>query len=132
LVERSLAESEEHKRLVKMMLNHFKSKGYTNLKADLEGETLPDRIDGHIPDLTCNKNDAKGTFIILEAETCNTIFDEHTEDQWKTFHQKAQEVGGEFHIIVPKTCNGESGPDLARKRLNELGIRADAIWRPKN
>jgi len=132
LVERSLAESEEHKRLVKMMLNHFKSKGYTNLKADLEGETPPNQIYGHIPDLTCNKNDAKGTFIILEAETCDTIFDEHTEDQWKTFYRKAREVGGEFHIVVPRTCNGESAFDLVEKRLKELGIRADSIWRPKN
>lgn len=81
LVARTLAESEKHKRIVRITLNHFKDLGYTNLKADLETETLPDQIGDHVPDLTCNKNDEQSTPIFLEAETCSTISHEHAEEQ---------------------------------------------------
>lgn len=127
---REPAESREHKSLVRMMLNYFRNQGYTNLKADLEGETSPEQIDDHIPDLTCNKNDLERTFIVLEAETCGTIFDEHTEAQWKTFYRKAREVEGEFHLVVPRACNDDSGRTLARQRLTQLGITAHTIWIP--
>lgn len=132
MVTRTPTESQEHKNLVEMMFNYFVKQGYTNLKADLEGKTQPDQIGKHIPDLTCNKNDTKKTFIILEAETCSTISDEHTESQWKTFYNKAKEIDGEFHIVVPKTCNNSSGRTLAEQRLKELGISADTIWTPSS
>ena len=113
------------------MLNYFRKQGYANLRADLENETPPEQIGDHIPDLTCNKNDYKETFIVLEAETCDLIFDEHTEGQWKAFYGKAKEVGGEFHLVVPRKCNDDSGRDLAKQRLQQLGITADQIWVPK-
>ena len=130
MVTRELAESEEHKSLVRMMLNYFRNQGYTNLRADLENETSPEQIGDHIPDLTCNKNDFGRTFMILEAETCSTISDEHTESQWRTFYRKARQVEGEFHLVVPRICGDDSGRDLANQRLRELGITADTVWTP--
>ena len=131
MVTRAPAESKEHKDLIRMMLNYFRKQGYINLKADLTGENTPDPIGGHIPDLTCNKNDPNQTFIILEAETCTTISDEHTDSQWRTFYREAKRVKGEFHITVPRTCDDTSGITLAKQRLKELGIDADHIWRPR-
>ena len=129
MVIRTLAESEKHKKMVRMMLNHFKDQGYSNLKADRENETLPDQIGDHVPDLTCCKNDEKRILIIVEAETCDTMSHEHTEDQWKAFYRKSREVNGEFHLAVPRVCNGDSGQALANQRLDELNIKAHKVWR---
>ena len=128
MVVRTLAESEKHEKMVRMVLNHFKDQGYTNLKADLENETLPDQIGDYVPDLTCCKNDEKKTLIFVEAETCGTISHEHTEGQWKTFYRKSREVNGEFHLAVPRVCNGDSGQALAKQRLDELNINAHKVW----
>lgn len=131
MVTRTLTESEEHRSLIRMMLNYFRRQGYINLKADLVGENTPDPVGEHIPDLTCNKNDPNRTFIILEAETCATISDEHTDSQWRTFYREARRLGGEFHLTVPRMCEQTFGDTLARQRLRELGISADHIWHPR-
>jgi len=129
MVVRTPAESEKHEKIIRMMLNHFKDQGYTNLKADLENETLPDQIGDYVPDLTCCKNNEKKTPIFVEAETCDTISHEHTKGQWKAFYKKSREVNGEFHLAVPRVCNGGSGQALAKQRLDELNIKAQEVWK---
>lgn len=132
MADRKETSQQEHDNLVRMMVRHFDDLGYTNIKADLEGcELKPDEIDGHIPDLICNKNDTYGTKIILEAETCETISDDHTEDQWTSFRDAADEEGGEFHIVIPRICDSSSGREKVKERLEELEIEADEIWTPK-
>lgn len=129
---RTGAESQEHINLIAMMANHFKQKGYQNIKADMDGFLQPEPIsDGkgnrYIPDLTCTKNDLLGTRIVLEAETCGTINDSHTAGQWTAF-ARAQ---GEFHVVVPKNCGLTSGREKAKARLRDLGITAQEIWTPQ-
>jgi hypothetical protein len=131
MASRNQSESVEHANLIKMMLNYFTQNGYSNIKADLQGYTaselvLDGRGNNFLPDLTCNKNDAVKTRIILEAETCSTISDSHTADQWRAFARAT----GEFHIVVPKTCNGQSGRTKAQDRLRGIGITAEQIWTP--
>jgi hypothetical protein len=109
-------------------LNHFRNQGYSEFKADLEGYDQPDEISGYIPDLTCRKNDSKRTLILLEAETCNTIFEAHTEKQWTAFYNYAKQFDGEFHVVVPKTCDSKPGRDLANERLKQLRIFATKWW----
>jgi hypothetical protein len=129
IVSRTELAGKEHNRLINMMANHFRKLEYTDIKADITGYTRPDEIYGHVPDLTCRKNDVTRTLIILEAETCDTIFHEHTDGQWKTFFNEASRKKGEFHLIVPKTCDGRSGRQMANERLNQLGISA-TVWTP--
>ena len=127
MVERTPEAIKEHDGLVKMMANYFERQGSTQIKADLANYTRPDKINGHIPDLTCYKN---GTFIILEAETCDTIYGAHTESQWTSFYNYANRLNGEFHVVVPKTCDNKSGSDMANDRLKELRISAKTVWTP--
>ena len=129
MIYRTSLTSEEHDRLIRMMANHFASLGYTEIKAHVSGYNRPDEIYGHFPDVACRKNDVKRTPIILEAETCDTIFHEHTDGQWKTFYNEAKRSDGEFHIIVPKTCNGRLGTEMANQKLQQLGISA-TVWKP--
>ncbi len=128
---RTSAESKEHIQLIEMMANHFKSLGCTDIKADLDGYSRPDSINGYIPDLTCYKNGVNRSLIILEAETCSSIFDQHTERQWTAFYNRSRTTGSEFHIVVPKTCNTSSSRESVKERLRQLGISANEIWTPR-
>ena len=59
-MKRNPSESTQHTNLINMMLNHFSSQGYRNIKADRSGMTSTDVIYGtkhnHVPDLTAEKN----------------------------------------------------------------------------
>lgn len=129
-LKRNPTETAEHSRLILMMAEHFKKLGYIGIRADLKAYPKPGKILGRVPDLTCNKRDKAKTLVVLEAETCGSIFDEHTQRQWRAFSASALALKGEFHIVVPKTCGRESGRTLARRRLRELNISCDEIWSP--
>jgi len=117
----------DHDGLILMMAECFEKRGYTDIQADIEGYPTPPVIQGqpqnHRPDLLCNKTSS--TQIILEAETEDTIDDEHTASQWSLFADWANNHGNEFHLVVPKGC-----VKAAKERLRELGIDADRIWTP--
>jgi hypothetical protein len=134
MAQRSLAESQEHANLIRMMANYFQNQGCTDIRADLPAWSQPIVIAGtmqnHQPDLTCRRNDARQTFIILEAETASTISDQHTASQWVLFADAARQWGGEFHVIVPKFVHGRSGHDAARQRARQLGITLHQTWVP--
>lgn len=126
-MQRDPKESKEHEDLINMMAQYFTNQGFRNIKADFPGMPTPDTIIGttrnHVPDLTVDKN---GTRIVLEAETFNSIFDEHTASQWSLFSDAVQKIGGEFHIVVPKEERS-----AAERRAVNLGLRVDTIWTPK-
>lgn len=135
MAQRSPSESQEHANLIKMMATYFQNQGFTDIRADLPGYTQPDLIRGtrenHQPDLTCRRNDAGRTVIILEAETASTVFDTHTASQWTLFAGAARQWGGQFHVVVPKVVAGRSGHEAAKERARRLGITLDQTWTPK-
>jgi len=124
---RNIKESEEHINLIVMMVEYLRKQGLRNIRADIPGILSPDIIFGtirnHRPDLTADSN---GKIIILEAETSNSISDDHTASQWSLFFHFSRESNGEFHLVVPK---GERGS--AERRAAMLGISIDIIWTPK-
>ena len=126
-MQRNPSESTQHTDLIQMMVNHFNSEGYRNIKADISGMTTPDVIYGtkqnHVPDLTAQKN---GITVILEAETSGSIHDSHTASQWSLFADVANNDGGEFHIVVPKGSRSD-----AKQRAANLSINIDTIWTPQ-
>ena len=114
---------------MKTCLNELKKRGFTNLRATFENMTRPEQINDYTPDFTFNKNDKQRIFVIFEVETCSSITSKNTEKKWKAFYQQAKATGdGEFHLAVPKFCNGNSGRTLANQKLGELNIKADTIW----
>ena len=126
-MQRNPSESKQHADLIKMMVSHFTSEGYQNIKADVAGMKGPDVIYGtkqnHVPDLTAQKN---GVTIILEAETSGSINHSHTASQWSLFADAAKNDGGEFHIVVPKGSRND-----AKQRAANLSINIDTIWTPQ-
>lgn len=126
-MQRNSTESKQHTDLIRMMVSHFNSEGYQNIKADMAGMKSPDVINGtkqnHVPDLTAQKN---GITIILEAETSDSIHHNHTTSQWSLFADAAKKDGGEFHVVVPKGSRSE-----AKQRAANLSINIDTIWTPQ-
>ena len=126
-MQRISSESTQHTDLIQMMVNHFNSQGYRNIKADISGMTTPDVIYGakqnHVPDLTAEKN---GITVILEAETSGSIHDSHTASQWSLFADAANKNGSEFHVVV---SNGSRSD--AKQRAADLSINIDTIWTPQ-
>ena len=126
-MQRNQSESIQHIDLIKMMVSHFRSRGYRNIKADVAGMTRPDVIYGtkknHVPDLTAQRN---GVAVILEAETSGSINDGHTASQWSLFADAARNDGGEFHVVVPKGYR-----NYTEQRAADLSINIDTIWTPQ-
>lgn len=121
-------EDELHIEMVRTALDELRKRGFANLKANFGNMPQPERILEFMPDCTFNKNDPEGRFVVFEVETCSSLLSEDTERKWKAFFERARAVGGEFHLAVPKMCNGNSGRSLTDQQLGKLQIKADVVW----
>jgi hypothetical protein len=114
-----------HDQMIRDVCNHLISHGYRDIKADLKGLPHPALIlwkttgKGHIPDVTAKSN---GTDSLFEIETEDSIFDQHTKDQWTLFAANAEQFGKVFYVVVPK-----GSENSAESRLGQLGIEAK-VW----
>lgn len=111
--------SSVHSRLVQALVDLFEENGY-RVQADDIGHPngSPDPVNGYVPDVVAHKVGKMP--IIAEAEDCDSIYSEHTRDQWRAF---SNAYGFEFHIIVPTRCL-----DAAQQQAWRWGIRVDK-WR---
>lgn len=123
-----MSDEEVHIEMMRTILNEFTKQGFTNMRANVENMIAPEKIGDYTPDLTCNRKDKQKEFVILEVETCNTMAQEQSEEKWRAFCEKSKEMAGEFHLAVPKFCNGDSGRTLANQRLQRARIKADCVW----
>jgi hypothetical protein len=121
-------EDELHREMVKTVLDELKKRGFANLRANFENMTMPERILEFVPDFTFNKSDPEGKFVVFEVETCGSLMSEDSARKWKAFFDRARVVGGEFHLAVPKMCDGSLGRALADQQLAKLQIKADVVW----
>jgi hypothetical protein len=124
----ALVDKEVHREMMKTVLKEFTKQGFTNMRANVENMTAPEKIGDYAPDLTCRREDMQQGFVILEVETCNTMTQEQSEEKWRAFCEKAKKMIGEFHLAVPKFCNGNSGRTLASQRLERVRIKVDRLW----
>ena len=97
--------SEEHQEIVKGLINHFESKGLTIICAAYEGYDECKKEGKHEPDVVAK--DSSGLHYIGEAETCDSLDDPDTEEQFNDFsHRKMtkSEKSVPFYIGIPKDC----------------------------
>ena len=88
-----------HAQLIRALAAQYESQGYY-VRADHIGHPngSPASVNGHVPDVAAFSG---GTLrIIAEAETCDTISDSNTREQWAAFSRSAYQ----FEVIVPKSC----------------------------
>src|SRR5690349_21011789 len=93
-----------HMLMVRSLVLDLQKKGFRNIHADLNGLAKPSRVDGapedemYVPDVIGDGRELN----VFEVETADTIYDDHTADQWKSFSDFAKERNGKFWVVVPK------------------------------
>ncbi len=101
--------NEEHKRLVKGLIDYFDSKGYKIVSADYENFEKCQPIGSHEPDVIAYHMD-DDIYNIGEAITCDEIDSEKTREELEDFGNAVlNKIGSErkflpFCIAIPKEC----------------------------
>jgi hypothetical protein len=139
-MDRSPNEESLHRQLILQAAAWHKARGCKDITIDLPGDTKPAIIEGvkgsYRPDLTCIQPGSPPALILLEAETCRSIFHRHTLNQWTLFADYARKTSAEFHIVVPPTCDVdgrvEAGSELVLRRLRQIDLSPStvSIWTP--
>jgi len=115
-------ENNEHKKLVKGIIDHFESKGLKIISAAYDGFEKCEIIGNNEPDVIAKKpND--DNYYIGEAKTCENLTTDHTIEQFEDFGNTVILKKGEtrtylpFCIAVPKNCI-----DDLKSFLIEIGL----------
>ncbi|HXV39276.1 MAG TPA: hypothetical protein VD699_06885 [Nitrosopumilaceae archaeon] len=117
-------ESKQHESMVRSMVDEYKKDGTNKiLGADLDGYPKPQELDGRIPDIIVKTSTS---YIILEAETCDSIEWDDTKSQLTVFYNYATKNNVKFDMVVPKSCI-----DKVNKKLSEWKISA-SVWTAGN
>jgi len=110
----------EHDAMVKQIATFLRSNKYRSIRADVAGFAAPEKIPflngtGFHPDVS-----AQGKRLnLFEVETADSIFDEHSRDEWTTFSRFADNNDAVFWIVVP--TGSKTAADI---RLMELELDA--------
>ena len=115
------AESPEHKRLVKSLIEHMKQEGYEITCATHEGYTQCPETEGRIPDVKGTSKEELNA--IGEAKSPNDLDSDRTKGQFKVFSNREMKKGKSqgkdvpFYIGIPKGSEKQ-----LEDCLKELGL----------
>lgn len=121
---RSPQSQRNHDHMVKVVADYLAAKHFREVHADLPGYVQPNRItwtqtgQGHIPDVTATGNELN----VFEVETADSVWDQHTADQWTLFAAFASQHGAVFWVVVPI-----GSAAAAQQRLRDLRLTAE-VW----
>ena len=109
----STGESEEHKTIVKALMNYLNGQGYQTVGVACDGYPRCEPIDGKVPDFVGKS--AQGLWCIGEAKTCEDMINDRqrTDEQFKAFASR----NATFYPCAPKSCI-----DQLYKILRDLGL----------
>ena len=114
--------NDEHKKLVKGIIDHFEAKGLKIISASYDGFEKCEIIGSHEPDVIAQKS-IEDNYYIGEAKTCENLTNDHTREQFEDFgnsvilKEGATRVYLPFCIAVPEKCI-----DDLKSFLTEIGI----------
>ena len=120
------------RRFLWLMVEYFRTLGYSEVKARLPGHVAPLVLNGtledHRPDLTCRQADRKKTPVLLEVVLPETVDDPGAENRWSLLASAARLYSAELHFVVPRWTQRGSIERRLRRRLGEMGLRPRRIW----
>ena len=114
--------NDEHKKLVKGLIDHFEAKGLKIISAAYDGFEKCEIIGNHEPDVIAQKSN-DDNYYIGEAKTCENLFNDRTREQFEDFGNTVMLIEGAtrtylpFCIAVPEKCI----EDL-KSYLTEIGL----------
>ncbi len=120
------------RRVLWLMVEYFRTLGYSDVKARLPGHTAPAVLNGtledHRPDLTCRQGDTARTPVLLEVVLPEEVEAAASENRWSLLASAARLYSAELHFVVPRwTARGSIDLRL-RRRLRDMDVQPSRIW----
>lgn len=127
-----LVDDGEHRRLLWLMAEFFRTLGYTDIKARLPGFSSPPVLSGtledHRPDFTCRQTDAGRTPLIVEIVTPERVADPGMDNRWSLLGSAAKLYNAELHFVVPKWSPLGTVDDTLKRRLARMELVPNRVW----
>jgi len=125
-------EDEEHRRLLWLMAEYFRTVGFTDIRARLPlfdtTELFTGTLEDHRPDLTCRQNDSKRTGLIVEVVTSWSFWMPEIENRWCLLASAARLYGVGLHFAVRAWQRSGSLEGPLRRRLSQIELPFHHIW----
>ena len=122
----------QRRRFLWLMVEYFRTLGYSDVKARLPGHSAPNVLNGtiedHRPDLTCRQGDRARTPVLLEVVLPDTVDDPGSENRWSLLASAARLYAAELHFVVPRWTRLGNIERRLRGRLRDMGLRPNRIW----
>lgn len=103
--------------------------GYADVRADVAGFSPPDIVRGtvrsHRPCLSAR---AAGRPILVDVFLPEEGEVDHQISRWHLFASAAEQMGGEFHLVVPSWMEGRGGRAWARQVSEACGLPVAKVW----
>jgi hypothetical protein len=120
------------RRVLLLMVEYFRTLGYSDVKARLPGHTAPSVLNGtledHRPDLTCRQGDRARTAVLLEVVLPAELEDPASENRWSLLASAARVYSAELHFVVPRWTSRGSIDRPLRRRLQDMHVHPNRIW----
>jgi hypothetical protein len=115
--------------LVETMAEVLERSGYRELRADVPNRAAPELVRGtvrsHRPSLAAV---AGGCAVLVDVFVPGETPAEEQLSRWHLFSSAAEQVGGEFHVVVPATVDGMAGRAWARRVAEATGLSIQQVW----
>ena len=115
--------------VVEIMAEVLARSGYSDVRADVAGFTAPEVVRGtvrsHRPSLAAragNRPVLVDVFLPDESDV------ERQLSRWHLFASAAEQMGGEFHLVVPSWFEGRTGRAWVQQLTDGHGLRAGKVW----
>lgn len=114
---------QDHKSLIKNLIDHFSSLGLEIQYANYDGYQKPFTINRYAPDIIAFDR-TKQLGYIGEAKMCTELVEERTKEQFEDFSKKLMRAGNSeraklpFFIAVPYECNSKMTQVLKEMHLD--------------
>ncbi|MEM3144341.1 MAG: hypothetical protein QXW91_06935 [Candidatus Nitrosotenuis sp.] len=114
---------QDHRFLVKKLIDHFSSLNLEIQYADYDGFEKPFVINRHSPDVIAFDR-AKQVGYIGQAKMCDEISEQKTKEQIEDYSKKLMKTGSSktarlpFYIAVPSECSSQISQTLKKMNLD--------------
>jgi hypothetical protein len=115
--------------LVETMVEVMTLAGYREVRADLPNHVAPEVVRGtvrsHRPSLAALGG---GRPVLMDIFVPGETAPEEQLSRWQLFSSAADQVAGEFHVVVPSSVEGLNGTEWVRRVTDTVGICVTKIW----
>lgn len=115
--------------LVETMVEVLERSGYRELHADITGRPVPEIVRGtlrsHRPSLAAVGG---GCAVLVDVFVPSETAPDEQLSRWALFSSAAQQVGGEFHVVVPARLDGVAGRAWANRVAEATGLAIHKVW----